>query len=194
MANLDVASFWIWFSENQPALRALDPDALVDRVLVELQRIDPGVGVEVAAAGQAPEMIFTSYGEPSLFPLVREIASEAPVGLAWAVRALKSPGGFDFRLRRGEASIDAATLPFEPLEAEGDPTRLGLQVFVPTHTDPEQDWLGIVNLILASGLGEERMAAISHVEYNDIANAPADPLRLAELDAYLDWRRGQRPG
>ena len=124
-----------------------------------------------------------------MFPLVREIVAEAPDGLPWTLRPLKPPRGFDFQFRNADVSIEAATLLFEPLEAETDPRPLGLQVFVPTHADPEADWLGIVNLILASGLGEERMAEISHVEYDDLVNAPVDPLRLAELESFLEWRR-----
>ena len=193
MDSRSVAYFWRWFSENQARLDDLGRDSLVDQVLAELQKIDDGVGVEVSAKGQPPELVLTAYGEPSLFPLVRQIVAAAPVNLAWTVRALKPPSGFDFCLRRGEASIDASTLPFEPLEAEADPQLLGLQVFVPTQSDPEADWLSIVKLILASGLGEEGMAQVSHVEFDDIANAADDLLRLAELAAFLDWRRRRPP-
>ena len=191
MAKSDINSFWEWFARNEAELNALDPDAVVERVQDEIQRIDDGVGVEVGARGQPKELVVTAYGQQELFPLVRQIVEGAPA-LAWTVRALKPPGGFDFQFRRGSLALDVSALPFEPLESDADPALFGVQVFVPTGQVPEEEWPDIVSLILASGLGEERFAAIDHVAYDDLANAPENPLRLGELEQFIEWRNGKR--
>jgi hypothetical protein len=154
MSESVIGDFWKWFVGSEAALLASDPDGVVDRITPELRKINNGLGVEVLAEGAPRGLVFTAYGDRKLFPLVREIVEQSPPGTPWSFRALKSPGGFEFQVRRGKVSLDASTLPFEPLEAESDPGLLGIQVFVPTRQDPHADWAGIVTLILTSGLGE----------------------------------------
>jgi hypothetical protein len=184
-----IVDFWSWFEANRAALQATKPDQAVDMIFPHVHAIDSRIGIEVTLDTPRPELVLTAYGNAELFPLVRQIAALAPRYLDWNIVALKPGRGFDFEIHFGDSSVNASQLPFEPLEAGADPQLLGICVFLPMRKRSEEDWPYFARVILTSGIGDERVSEIDHIEVGDLENAPVDPLRLAELEAFLDWRR-----
>jgi hypothetical protein len=189
-----IIDFWAWFANEQSKLRNIPPGEVAEIVFPRLRKIHSGIGVEVTFDGPKPELVLTAYGDANLFPLIRQIVATTPSPLDWNVVALKQARGFAFKVRFDQSSIEVSQLPFEPLVSPSDSKFFGVCLFFPNLHQSEAERLHMARVILMSGLGEERMSKIDQIDTADIGQAPPDPLRLAELEAFLDWRRRKNLG
>jgi hypothetical protein len=109
----------------------------------------------------------------------------------WRLIHLKPAKGFAFRLKNECVDLQAEAVPFEPLEVSGRPDLFGVRIYFSQEVPPA-DRDSVAFLLLSTGLGERRFATeITHVETAERDAAPPDPLRLGELDNFLEWRRRQ---
>jgi hypothetical protein len=201
MTDVDdtIAAFWRLFEARAPALSdATSADSPVyDELLEQLQKVDPGLWLEICFDPQGRELIVTADGKLSLFPLTFATVEAAPVIDGWQIRALKPKLGFPETTRWEELALRTADLVFDPLELEGSDD-LGLRIFVPGLAAAQAD--DAHNAILRAidhGLGEQRFAeAVRHTEIRPLPEGVAsdDFIPLVDLERFLDWRARRRRG
>jgi len=194
------AAFWDWLAPHAARLAELADGgaSFWDEILAQLKAIDDGLWMEVGGGMEPRELVLTASGNPDLFDLVDAVAAQARPLAGWRVVALKPPMGFDFSLTWEGVTVEPQASWFEPLESRDTPDVLGLRVAVPGHTAAmdEAHCMGVL-LMLDAALGEREAATSIHLV--EVVAPPDDPdaagyLPLAELAAYLAWRRRRAAG
>lgn len=185
---MTATEFWAWFLKDVATIKRPDPKILAERVTVELRKIHPEIGAEIAIDDREREIVLTAYGVRSLFGLIREIAAAAPQVTGWQVTALKRPNGFEFVFESGRVSLEASKVPFVPFGVKSEPDVLVIRLFFPVSKYHKMDWDDIGVTILTAGLGEELFSQISCVEAADLGIAPKNPLLLRDLPDFLRTR------
>ena len=180
------AEFWAWFSAEEPRLRAGDPQVITGEIEDRVRSLDPRIGIELGDA-VVRELIFTVYVQIEAFARVKELVAAAPHFDHWKMIALKPPRGFDFAIDVGGSSVDASAITFEPLDSPAMPDAIGIRCFVDDVLASNPNGAGILRLIVATGIGEEAAARISHLEVAARNRAPPQPLKISGLTDYLDW-------
>ena len=181
------AEFWAWFSAEEPRLLASAPKDVTGEIEDRVRLVDPRIGVELGDA-VVRELIFTAYVQVEVFARVKELVAAAPKFDRWQMVALKPARGFEFAIDVGGRSVDASQITFEPLDSAAMPGAIGLRCFVDPALATHGNNAGILRLIIATGIGEELAARISHVEVAGRERAPAEPIRISALREYLDWQ------
>jgi hypothetical protein len=186
-ANID--SFWRWF--RQAGLdQFVDGAEIADVIFPRLIRLDERLGLEVSDAHSGKrEIIFTANGHQDLFSLVRRLVQRAPEMEAWKLTALKPAQGFAFDFSKDGSHICPADWLFFPLR--GSDGTLGLRIFIPEARNLP---IHVLKNILQTGVGEERLAFVAHLEYchenGDVAeNRWAS---VSALSAYIDLVRAKQ--
>ena len=180
------ADFWSWFSAEEPRLRSGDPREITGEIEDRVRTLDPRIGVELGDA-IIRELIFTVYVQIEAFGLVKELVAAAPKFDCWKMIALKPARGFDFAIDVGGRKVDASAITFEPLDSPAMPAAIGIRCFVDDVLASNDNRAGILRLIIATGIGEEAAARISHLEVVPRNQSPAEPIRIGALRDFLDW-------
>lgn len=178
--------FWAWFSAEAPRLLASDPKDATGEIEDRVRSLDPRIGVELGDA-VVRELIFTVYVQIEAFSLVKALVAAAPKFDRWKMIALKPARGFDFAIDVGGRSVDASAITFEPLDSPAMPAAIGIRCFVDDALAANPNNAGILRLIVATGIGEEAAARISHMEVMPRHRAPAEPIRISALRDFIDW-------
>ena len=191
-----IPDFWRLFRQRAADLADTESadTAVYDQLLEGLHRIHPELFLEVSVEPGACELIVTTEGNRSLFPLARSIVADAPQVEGWTIQALKPQLGFPESVGWGQVQVSVADVVFDPLQdASG---ALGLRMFVPGIDESEvTDAHNALLRALDHGLGEEVFAEkIVFTEVQPLPNdRPADDfIPLVELGAFIKWREGQR--
>jgi hypothetical protein len=196
-----IADFWRLFTELAPRLAELitAEDAIYDRLLAQLHRVDSGLFIEVSADSDEPglvierELVITADGNSELFALADAVVAAAPRLPGWSILALKPRQGFPESVTWEGVSINIADVVFDPITPE-DSSELVLQLFVPGIGEPEVD--SAHNALLRAldhALGEREFAA--SVQYTEVVplHGPGDDyIPLLKLEEFLKWHNRQR--
>jgi hypothetical protein len=183
---MTISEFWAWFSAEEPRLLASDPKEVTGEIEDRVRELDPRIGVELGDA-VVRELIFTVYVQIEAFTLVKELVAAAPRFERWRMIALKPARGFDFSIDVAGRKVDASSITFEPLDSPAMPGAIGIRCFVDDALASNSNRGGILRLIVATGIGEEAAARISHIEVAEKRRAPAEPIRIVALREYIDW-------
>lgn len=184
--NTAAQNFWTWFSAEEARLRAAAPRDATGEIEDHIRALDSRIGVELGDADKR-ELIFTVFVQYEAFDLVRELVAAAPDFENWRVIALKPARGFDFNIDVGGTRVDASSITFEPMDSPAMPGAVGIRCFVDDALAQNENCGGILRLIVATGIGEELAARISHFEGAPLRRAPNDPIRIRALPAFLAW-------
>lgn len=182
-----VAQFWAWFSAEEVRLRTADPKQATGEIEDRIRSVDPRVGIELGDA-VVRELIFTAYVQVEVFARVKELVAQAPKFDHWKMVALKPARGFDFGIEVSGRQVDASAITFEALDSPAIPGAIGIRCFVDGALVSNPDSTGVLRLIIATGIGEEAAARISHLEIAPRNLAPTEPLKIAALREFIDWR------
>lgn len=187
--DMEPSTFWSWFTEQSQALKAQTPEARAGTISEKLAELGSAITAEVSGDGEGPsEVIFTASGDVELFDEVYALVDVAPQLEGWVFFALRPPRGFEFTLELdGESAVSAAKLTFEPLESPQMPGALGLRIFVDDELAQREDLEDVLLFVIETGLGEERMAQIAHVEAVPAAEAQ-EPVPMTVLPVFMDTR------
>ncbi|MDQ3262677.1 MAG: hypothetical protein M3Y59_03290 [Myxococcota bacterium] len=187
---MEPREFWGWFKEQSEALKAEAPETRAGTISDKLVELGTSIAVEVSGdvEGEPSEVIFTAGGNVELFDEVYALVEVAPALDGWAFIPLRPARGFEFTLDlEGDATLSADKLSFEPLESPQMPGALGLRIFVDDVLSAREDLEEVLLFLIETGLGEERMAQIVHVEAVPLAEAQ-EPVPLPVLPAFMDTR------
>jgi hypothetical protein len=151
-----IAAFWLWLHAHQAALREMSSprDAFWDELLPRLKTVHEDLWFEVSVPGKTVrEFVITAQGDTSLFPLVEELASQAPEIPGWTVVALKPPMGFGFSIKYEGVELKPDDIWFEPHTSKDTPNVLGLRIAAPGYVEElDQEFCnGVLILLLVSG-------------------------------------------
>ncbi len=175
-----------WFREQSPRLRALELREAVDEISTELAKVDSGLGLELADAGQFRELVLTAEGDPKRFELVRSIRAALGDIPFWVFTALKPARGFDFVVTTREGGrIEASELFFDPLETDDRPPRLAIRVFLPPVVVTHEDIEWMLRLTGEAGIGEELCAQIAFFEAAPMSATPDGALPIEALGDFV---------
>lgn len=182
--------FWTWFSAQEPRLRSADPKDVTGEIEDRVRLLDERIGVELGDA-IIRELIFTVYVQVEAFAMVKALVAAAPKFDCWKMVALKPARGFDFALDVDGRAVDASAITFEPLDSPAMPGAIGLRFFVDDALAANANRGGVLRLIVATGIGEEAAARITHIEVVPRDQAPAQPIRIRALSEFLTWHDGK---
>lgn len=190
------SQFWETFGRLKDQLveegRALGEtyDALLDAV----QKVRPGLYLEMCLNTHPKEFIISAEGSRELFPAVEEIVRAAPKIDGWTFLALKPKLGFPVTAEWEGVEVRIADVTFKPI---GHPDgTMGLHLFV-RGLRPEQAG-AVHNALLRAldhGLGERAFA--EQIEGTQIAATPgwlkaAGLIPLTDLEEFLRKRASSR--
>ncbi len=201
-----INAFWDWFIANKAAYEhfgeqyAGDFDQvnrLLDELITELQKVSPGLFVEIGGKDGEWELIITPQGIRQYFAMAYEVVGLAPKIENWHFFATKPILGAEFSFKMGDVVINPETISFIPLESEEEPDEIAIRLF---HQDyDEQDEpkrkavvMGVYQA-LDSILGE--VGATFDLDYVEFASKPdgdMKPLPIAEIIGYIKWKKKER--
>lgn len=186
---MDAKKFWSWFEKQAPDLEKQEPEARGAALNERLAELGSAIQVEVILYEEGPtEIVFTADGDVELFPEIHALVAAAPSRDGWSFVALRPPQGFEFNLDLdGEGVISADTLTFEPLESPQMPGAIGLRVFVEPELAEREDLGDVLWTLLETGIGEERLAQIMHIEVAP-KDAAQEPVPITVLPVFLEQR------
>lgn len=181
------AAFWKWFAANAATLHA-EPDlrGVMEKINVELAKVDDGVFAEIGVDGDARTLVLTADGKRRLFPVVQELYAARPTVPGWSIVAFRQrakPGQPPMRIELGRTKVSP-----DDVKLVGKPNgnKLDIDVYIPGFTTTDQ--MGEIGfLLLDHVLGEYDMETrIGVVEFHAIGKAPASARPLPELPALVD--------
>jgi hypothetical protein len=183
-----VATFWKWFVQHAVELRTdEDMQHAMERIGVELAKVDAGLIAEVAADGDARTLVISADGNPDLFPAVQRVYGSRPTKIdGWSVVAFRprmKPGEEGFVLKFGDRELAARDLKFVATPAG---KKLDIAVFVPGYTTREETG-PVAYLLLDHVVGEYDMETkIGVIDFASIDEAPGAARPLNELASAVD--------
>ena len=187
-----IRTFWDAFRRLHPCLAedGTDLGEAYDALLESVQKVDPGLFLELCVNMHPKELIVTAEGKKKLFPVAEAVVRQAPKVKGWTFLALKPKLGFPITAEWEGSLVRLEDVWFEPLPRKDG--GLDLQLYV-KGLHPENA-LAIHNALLRAldhGLGERAFA--DQIRGTDVAPAPQRPeaelIPLTELEAYLRKRR-----
>lgn len=186
---MDPKKFWGWFEKQAASLAQQEPEARAEAINAQLAELGSPIVAEMVVYEEGPtEVVFTADGDADLFEEVYALVAAAPALPEWQFTALRPGQGFEFNLDLdGEEQIPADTLTFEPLESPQMPGAIGLRIFVDASIAEREDLGDVLWTLLETGIGEERMARIVHLEAAAREAAEA-PVPITVLPVFLDQR------
>jgi hypothetical protein len=187
-----IADFWGMFLKYQSVLDFKSPNNPVyDKILQELQKIDPGLYFEYSNKLEEKVLIITAEGKRTLFPIVDSIVAQAPDISGWKIFALRPKEGFPVIASYEGFTIKISDVFFYDLESE-DSNDLGIEFIVPGLKDVDiLKCHGALLIATDHGLGERRFAesvigtrVIPLPEGADVRKY----LPLTELESFIIFR------
>lgn len=176
---------WEWFTHHERELNGANAETAAQKFSDRLKSCDIPLGVEVSE-GAEREVIFTAGGNSALFESVKRIVSSAPHREGWKFVGLKPAKGFEFSIRTQNGIVGAAEILFEPLESDGRPQDLGIELLFPSEVDLEVA-RALAPVIVQTGIGEEAAARIAHLSVGHVSENRGEPLPILSLAEYVDW-------
>jgi hypothetical protein len=135
-------------------------------------------------------LIVTAYGDSSAFDSVRELIRNAPQVKTWRFYGLKPAKGFEFEIRlHVGTTLDASTFKFQPLKSAADQRNLGIRLLVSKAKVVSKKLVEALGLALSTGIGEEAVASIEHVDAVQLTPEAENALSIKDLGAYIAWHR-----
>jgi hypothetical protein len=149
-----LTEFWRWFEANSERL-ASNPEGpeTVEDMDYWLGRIHQGLSYQIRSAGRKKELILSADGEMRLFPIVDQLARQAPRTKGWKITALRRKQRLLEPVTVGEATIDPAQVFFDLYD---DGARFGVVLYVPRPNDDHLDDYRIAAIRLMSQAVGER--------------------------------------
>lgn len=192
--------FWTWFSDNNSPylfLADMEEDER-NRVLIELRdqlhQYCDGLFYEIGGeSDDYVEFVITAAGQKEVFPMVEELHAAAPEIKGWKIIPFKQPQEPTFTCDYRGYSFDPTKMWFLPLEAEGSPQLIGIEVGVDDFEEMgEQVAIGGVYITLDTMLGERSCALdLDHLQVGalpeDVSLQGYAP--LADLPRYIAWMK-----
>lgn len=149
--------FWNWFREHEAELFELDAsleeerEELFDRLMFQLNRVDPGLVFEFGPNGPVREFVISAAGIEEVFPAVVSLADAAPALERWRITAFRprcTPiSGVEVNGKRIGPDDVRCSLLDNGIEA-------GLYLLIPGFREEDPDWKEIGYLLLDEALGE----------------------------------------
>ena len=188
-----VHAFWTWFSKNEAALYAMQPEnvevreALFDRVSEQLEKVDENLTFEFGPPEHGVrDFVISAAGIRSSFPAVEQLARQAPVLPRWKIIA--------FRPRRSPVNtLTYADITLIPKDVQvalfRDGKKIGLVLYFKSYSEAQKNAYGQAGyLLLDEALGEYDVETkVGYVEFKKLdADTPPDSVRLSELAAFFD--------
>jgi hypothetical protein len=187
-----IAQFWRLFAmRSQDLAHVKTADSPVyDELLVQLQRIDKGLFLELSPGNC--ELTITADGDRSLFDLVDAIVAAAPEMNGWTFFALKPKVGFAESANWEGYTINLADVVFEPL-ANRESDALGLRMLVPgLKQENTESAHNALLRVLDLALGERAFAeSIQYTEVAALDEAPDEYIPLVQLESFIEWHRSR---
>ena len=189
-----INKFWEWFKSYAPTIKSItkqNADLVLDRILEELQRIRPGLAIEITNGNdkRIKNLIISANGDINKFDLVEEIVSKAPKIENWTIVAFRQ------RSSDPDLSIDipelikfeVSKMYFMPL---GDRENLDLIIFVPGIKGKPKEIIAYYGLILIDYLiGEyDSITKVRYYDFQDVEDLDASDqvLPLNVLPKFID--------
>lgn len=185
--NLTYREFWDWFLKNEGKFRRADAVNVVAKIQRQLSKINARLAAEVSIESDPRELVITAHGDQHAFPSAMELGRSAPVLPDWTIQILKPARGFEFSFERHGVEIDARKLQFDPITSASIPDSLGIRVYVPDISQPDEQLLAQVSVIVETGIGEDSASRIEHLEVAPAPPPDAGALSLDKLGAYIQW-------
>lgn len=189
-----IAKFWRFFQKHKIELAGIESadNPVYDKVLDQLQLINPGLYFEVSSGTGISEFIITADGDSSLFRLADCIVASAPDIPGWSIHSLKQKHGFPVTASWEGVTVIISDVVFDPLDLN-DSQDLGLRIFVPGLSSKKtKDAHNAILRALDHALGERYFA--ESVQYTEVLPLPKgisaeDYIPLTELENFINWRK-----
>jgi len=185
-ADADYADqrFWTWFGEHAKEIGTITKgdEPIAEALVAELQKVDPGLTLELGTTMSPKELIISAAGIAGRFPTVKRLVAAAPKMPGWKVIA--------FRPRKNLDAIDVAGRTYKMSElrflAAATPERkVDVAIFAPGGDDKSTRFA--VYLLLDTLLGEYDVETrVAEVEVADVKRAPAEARPFKELVKVVD--------
>jgi len=187
-----IRRFWESFRRLEARLveEGHDLGVAYDMLLEDVQKIEPGLFLEICPEGEPKEFIVTAEGKKELFPIVEEIVRAAPKMDGWKFLALKPRLGFPVKIQWEAVEVRIKDVTFKPIP-HPDHT-LSLELFVKDlRPEDAEDAHNALLRALDHGLGERAFA--EQIQGTQVAPTPgwlraAGLIPLTELEGYLRKR------
>ena len=202
----EINAFWNWFVTHKAAYENFGKqyegdlekvNQLLDELITELQKVAPGLFVEIGGKDGEWELILTPQGIRQHFAAAYEVAALAPKIDNWTIFATKPAYGLDFGFKMGDVEINPETISFIPLNSEDEPDDIAIRLFHKDYDEKDEPRRKAVVMgvyqALDTLLGE--VSASFDLDYVEFATTPDEgmkPLPLAELAGYIKWKKKER--
>jgi len=201
-----IKEFWDWFENNKATYENFGEkyksdlaqvNRLLDEIIKELQKVSPGLYVEIGGDKNQWDLIITPQGVRQYFAATYEVVAQAPSIENWTIYATKPAAGIEFNFMMGDVEISPKTISFIPLNSEDEPDEIAVRLFHDDYDEKDEPKrkaviMGIYQA-LDTLLGEE--ATTFDLDYVEFAIPPTEdvkPLPLAELSGYIKWKKKER--
>jgi len=199
--NDAIPHFWQWFSNNQTRLTnfELDPNLYLNELLIQVKKISPGLAIELEPAQQGIiPMTISADGDRNLFPVVQQIAANAPKIPGWKFIAFRQRMNIaqlkTMKVKTADYELDPAAMKFFPVESSDS---LDIIIYINGITKDNFNEIAYQGLLLLDNiLGEYdcamKISAYDFHEMPDQTEVLKELKPLLSLPAYIDLFYEQR--
>ena len=186
-------AFWAWFSKNEAALYAMQPEnvkareELFDRLSKQLELVNDDLTFEFGPPENGVrDFVISAGGIKSAFPAVQQLVRQAPILPRWRIIA--------FRPRRSPVNtLTYAEISFVPKDVlvalSQDDDRIGLVLYFKNYSEAQKGIFGQAGfLLLDEALGEYDVETkVGSIEFKKLdANTPQEGVPMSDLANAFD--------
>ena len=189
--NVQIAMFWKWFISHKDILEHLtetNRDKKLDLVLDQLNKIQPGLAVEISDEFKGTrDFVISANGDIDKFSAVKAIVSEAPHIKGWKVTAFRQKAGQDFTVKYGNLSFKPSQMFFYPNKTEDG---LDIIVYVKGIANQDKEKVNYYGLIAMDNvLGEyDSVTKVKNYIFQDL-ETPKNKKELRPVSQLPDFIR-----
>ena len=198
-----IRKFWDWFNEHNTSYLLIDKvgddvkEQLLDDLLDHLHEYCDQLYFQVGGMpGEEQELVITADGDSDFFEQVETLVNCAPVIDNWNFVAFIQPQDDLDTTNFEDVELKPADMWFMPLNNASNLRSIGIEVCMPNYDQLRgSEWFeSAVYKVLDTILGEKSFAIdIDHVGFGGLPGEPAEHgmIELAELPAYVKWKKGK---
>jgi hypothetical protein len=174
--------FWLWFARETRSASLPPPPSLLDSILTQLHRYQPGLVFQIGRTPQGLVLEISADGNADLIPAVKELCAASPAIPGWTVRAFRQPSAAHAIKIDGNLTLTVDEIYFA-LARDGDRTTIGLFV---DGLAANRAYGHAAVMLFEAALGElVLMTKVSAVDIRDGRERPRGARPLRELLATL---------